>query len=346
MRARPSSRPSQKSALERYYDTSPLTCAQANSSRMVSARRHVIENINSSIKRFRFLSNRVQLDYINSGYCLAASKFICGLLNFRFKTGRSRVLDMNSKAILPNLERAYLMRLDEGRHASNRENIMFSCVEPYFDELHDFRKINSRSGQNIWSKIRFENKENLMFPPVSFDSIPDDVYSNLEGNHVFWFSFGNFSLKRSLSYLNTEEYERDFFECQYLSRQSDLYNRMVSKIGGSKHLHIIRCRVPSLHKQGHFNSGGYKCLIAYFSVSNYSSTNPSDLTLVGNQPCTNIDKQDFYFKSTIKGWWCSCKSGMRSLGACTHITSCLVGFGRPDNYRKKRYLLLDHRIFQ
>ena len=96
--ARPSpsnsqSRPSQprrvrsKPALQRYEETQPLSCGDANGSRSVSSRRHIVENINASIKRYKFFSNTVNRDHIKSGYAYASIKLVCGITNYRFKNG-------------------------------------------------------------------------------------------------------------------------------------------------------------------------------------------------------------------------------------------------------------------
>ena len=160
---------SDKTPLQRYIETKPLSCAEANASRMVSSRRHVVENINASIKRFRFFANQVNLQHINSGYCVAAAKFISAFLNYRFKHNGSMCLDMNSRSFLPNLKRAFLMRSDELRSSERAKNIIWPIIERFFTLLHDYRHIND------WSKISKETVENLKFPAVSFDVIPNDV---------------------------------------------------------------------------------------------------------------------------------------------------------------------------
>ena len=327
---------SDKTPLQRYMETKPLSCAEANASRMVSSRRHPVENVNGSVKRFKFFANQVNLQHINSGYCVAAAKFICAFLNYRFKSNRSMCLDMNSRSFLPNLKRAFLMRSDELRSSERAKNIIWPIIERYFTLLHDYRHITD------WSKISKETVKNLKFPAVSFDVIPNDVYMNLESNHVYWFSYGNYSLKRCLSYLNTTEYEVAFFNCQLLKTENCLlFDEIVKGLNASRELRVIRCKIPSAHKPGHYNAQGYRCIIAYYPVIEYSSEDPSKFLMAGNQPGINLDKDDFYFQNCIRGYWCSCKAGLRTMGACSHIVTCLVAFGRPVDYKRARFLILD-----
>ena len=154
-------------------------------------------------------------------------------------------------------------------------------------------------------------------------------------------SLGNYSLKRCLSYLNTSDYRNNLFRCQILKADTELHRSFVRQLGATSELKILRCRLPSAHKQTNYNYDGYRIVLAFYSVEQFSSTDPSGLVLAGNQPGINLDKNDYYFRSFLKGYWCSCKSGQRTIGACSHIISALVGLGRPGDYSKGRFLIVD-----
>ena len=82
---------------------------------------------------------------------------------------------------MPNLERAYLMRSDEERRGVNAVNSLWLVIKENFNVLHDYTK------HVDWVKVRPQNQKELCFPPIKFDYIPNDVYSNLEFNHIYWF---------------------------------------------------------------------------------------------------------------------------------------------------------------
>ena len=133
-----------------------------------------------------------------------------------------------------------------------------------------------------------------------------------------------------------------------LSRKSQLQKYNESKplsCLDANPFSVIRFRIPSIHKPGSINSNGYHGIICYRSVESYDSSDPSKFKLRGNIPVTDLDKQDYYFSNVILAHWCSCKSGMRTIGSCTHIISALVGFGRPAHYSKPRFRVLNTSTF-
>ena len=164
---------------------------------------------------------------------------------------------------------------------------------------------------------------------------------NHRANFKIFKSLGNYSLKRCLSYLNTSDYKNNLFRCQILKSGTELHQSFVRRLGATTDLKILRCRLPSAHKQTNYNYDGYRVVIAYYSVENFSISDPYRLVLAGNQPGINLDKNDYYFQSFLKGYWCSCKSGQRTLGACSHVIACIVGLGRPKDYSKGRFIIVD-----
>lgn len=208
-----------------------------------------------------------------------------------------------------------------------------------FDRLFDFRK------NTEWDRISHQNIAILEFPPVNFNEIHTEIYANLEPNHVYFFSLGSYSLKRTSAYLNTVEYERDLFECQKLKKNTDLYLKLESMFGKNGNLELVRFRVPSAHKPGSINANGYKGYIAYVPVQKYVKDIPSEFQLKNHEEVTDLDMQDYYFSNTIIAHFCTCKTGNRTVGGCAHITAAIVGFGKPANYSKARFYILDPSLF-
>ena len=76
--------PKTTKAKDKYLQSGALSCLDANKSRLISSRRHTIENINSGLKRFKFFSNVVPAERLDSGVCYAGLNLIGSLLNMRF----------------------------------------------------------------------------------------------------------------------------------------------------------------------------------------------------------------------------------------------------------------------
>ena len=146
------------------------------------ARGCLFQNINASIKRFKFFSNTVDLNHIRSGFAMGAIKMVCAINNRRFKTGQSMSLDQNLNSYLPNLQRAYLMRTYEERIGHDAVNVLWEVVKEHFSVLHDYTR------HSDWVKVRQSNLQDIKFPAILFDYVPNDVYKNLEARHIYWFS--------------------------------------------------------------------------------------------------------------------------------------------------------------
>ena len=81
----------------------------------------------------------------------------------------------------------------------------------------------------------------------------------------------------------------------------------------------------------HDNADGYRRILAFYAIEKYSKTDPHQLILDGNRPGICLDQNDFYFRSCQVGYCCSCESGMRSLGACSHKVAVMLGLGWRTN---------------
>ena len=329
---------SRKSQLEKYWDSKPLSCLDANISRIISARRHIIENVNGHLKKWLRFYHVVTLQRMRSGFALAGIKLILAILNRRHLEEGHMIMDQNPNSYLPTLERALLFQTRHEKLSNGTENLFWPIMEDYFSEFFDLRL----SGP--WEKINMTSQDDLDFPEVSFDDNVVQVYESLQPNHIWFFCLGNYGLKRACSYLNSVEYERDFFDCQKLKIDSDLY-QIISNRFLTSAFNVVRFRVPSIHKPTSINSNGYHGVIVYRSIDCYDQDDPSKFKLKGNIPVIDIDKKDYYFSNSILGHWCSCKTGMRTIGSCTHVISALVGFGRPSNYSKPRFRVLNPNSF-
>ena len=87
--------PKTSKAKDKYLQSGALTCSDANRSRLISSRRHCIENINAALKRFKFFANVVPAERLDSGFCFAGLKLIGSLLNMRFLND-SMIMGMGS----------------------------------------------------------------------------------------------------------------------------------------------------------------------------------------------------------------------------------------------------------
>ena len=76
------------------------------------------------------------------------------------------------------------MRSDEERRGVNAVNPLWPVIKENFNVLHDYTRFED------WIKIRSNNLTELRFPPIQFNYIPNEVYSNLEFNHIYWFRKG------------------------------------------------------------------------------------------------------------------------------------------------------------
>ena len=329
---------SRKSQLQKYNESKPLSCLDANRSRIISARRHIIENVNCSLKKWLRYYHVVSLQRLRSGFALAGIRLILAILNRRHIENGQMIMDMNLNSYIPTLERALLFQIRHEKLADGTENAFWPIMQAHFSDFFDLRL------SAPWDRITAELQADLNFPDISFDENEVQVYESLQPNHIWYFCLGNYGLKRACSYLNSVEYELNFFDCQKLKIDSDLY-RIISDRFNTTHFNVIRFRIPSIHKPGSINSNGYHGIICYRSVESYDSSDPSKFKLRGNIPVTDLDKQDYYFSNVILAHWCSCKSGMRTIGSCTHIISALVGFGRPAHYSKPRFRVLNTSTF-
>ena len=280
----------------------------------------------------------VSLQRMRSGFGYAGIRFILAIHNRRYIEYGHMIMDMNLDSYLPTLERALLFKIRHEKLSDGTENAFWPIMQSHFSDFFNLRL------STPWERITAEEQADLDFPVVSFDDNEVQIYESLQPNHVWFFCLGNYGLKRACSYLNSVEYERDFFDCQKLKIDSYLFE-IVSNRFGTKDFNVVRFRIPSIHKPSSINSNGYHGVICYRSVENYDPSDPSKFKLRGDIPVTDLDKQDYYFSNSILAHWCSCKTGMRTIGSCTHVLSAMVGFGRPAYYSKPRFRVLNPSTF-
>ena len=104
----------------------------------------------------------------------------------RFDSGTRRVMDRNEASFLPNLERALAFRLKIA-DSTLETNIILSHIEKNPEWFH--------FGRKPWIKV--ENLADLQFPMVTFNADQSKTYENLQSNHIYFFSLGNFAIKGS-----------------------------------------------------------------------------------------------------------------------------------------------------
>ena len=260
------------------------------------------------------------------------------ILNMRFDQNTSRVLDMNKNSYLPNLKRALQFRTKINDANENIENLLLSIIKGNANFWFDFRKTD-------WKSVNHQTLAEISFPYIKYDKSEEDTYLNLEPAHIYNFAIGTYGIKRALNYLNHSNYDLKLFDLQILSDQSEQYRSVQNIHFPGQKIRIIRFKLQSYHKSQLFNADGYRGYIIYLPVIEYNARDPRRFRLLGNQPIENLNETDFYFKNSIKAWFCCCKSGQRNVGACSHIIAALIGFGCPGDFSKPRYLPLDAAAF-
>ena len=218
---------------------------------------------------------------------------------------------------------------------SLEKNIILEHIETNLDWFH--------FGRRPWRKIR--HITDLQFPSVTFNSDQAETYQHLQPNHVYNFSLGNFAIKRALNYLNDKKYQNENFEVQILPDKSAEYSLFRDRYFPGEPISIVRFKCPSYHKQSTFNQDGYRGFLVFTPVVSYNPLRPDQLRLKNNFPISYLNEIDFYFKNSIKAWFCSCKNGARVLSSCAHILAAIIGFGAPQDFSKEKYIPLSPETF-
>lgn len=255
----------------------------------------------------------------------------------RFDNNTSRVLDMNKNSYLPNLRRALQFR-SKISDEEVKPNLLLKIINGNANFWFDFRKTD-------WKPVSHSTLAEILFPYIKYDKSEEDTYLNLEPAHIYHFAIGTYGIKRALRYLNHSSYDAQLFELQLLSEQSETYKTVQNNHFRGIPIKIIRFKVPSYHKSQLFNANGYRGYIIYVPVTSYDARRPDRFQLLGHHRTENLNDTDYYFKNTIKAWFCTCKTGQRNVGSCSHIIAALVGFGNPGDFSKPRYLPQDPTIF-
>ena len=117
--------------------------------------------------------------------------------------------------------------------------------------------------------------------------------------------------KLTLTYLNSKDFVTHNFHAAILDRQSELWSSIMGSylIYGYK-FDVIRFKVPELYTQTGFNADTYRGFIIYAKVEEWDEARPEDLLLEGN-PVAEKDELNWFFRSTIRFWMCSCRNGQR-----------------------------------
>ena len=125
-----------------------------------------------------------------------------------------------------------------------------------------------------------------------------------------------------MNYLNHDNYN-NIFEVQILlsdTAECQLFKRHYFDFPIS----IIRFKVQSYHKASSFNQDGYRGLMVFTPIVSFDLIRKYQLRLINDWPISDVDKIDFYFKNTIRGWFCACKNGSRVLSSCANILAALA----------------------
>ena len=225
-------------------------------------------------------------------------------------------MDMDVHLVRRSDLRARLMKQFE-RNDTDQERYQ-SFIESFFNRILDYRQ------ERNWKKVPVDQcQEFLKFPKVintqtanTANHIRTDLNkkTGLEIwfflNQTSFFSLSNYQPKSTLVFLNTTEFINNNFECQLLDEYTDLWSDLAgSDLLNGEHYDCIRFKVPYNYSQSGFNSSSYRGFILYSKVYRWNEQE-NDLELERHSV---HDKRhpNWFFRSTIRFWFCSCRSGSR-----------------------------------
>ena len=299
------------------------------------------KNVNGSAKFNQLFKKRMDWQKVGSGMGVACFKLVAALHNRRFIKEDRRVMDMNPKSFLKNLERALIMKSYETKLDISHENMFLSVLKAYeYDFLH-FK--NSPH----WTPITEENLSQLEFPTITVESNQAKVYDDIADNNAYWLSVGSYECKTAMHYLTTVNPEKKFFEAQTLNADSSLYLNIRDDLFPDRDVTIIKLRIPSSHKQSGFHAEGYKVTICFQKVQNFENGHPENLEIRnGHVNPESLLFPDYYFRNIFLYSICTCKTGRRDLGFCAHRLAVALYFGTNLDFSRKKYTAIDLSSFR
>ena len=111
--------------------------------------------------------------------------------------------------------------------------------------------------------------------------------------------------------MNSRDYVEDNFDCHILDRDSDLwYDVMGSNLLDGWTYDIIRFKVPEYYVQTGFNKVHYRGFILYSRVAEWDESDPQHMVLQDNA-VIDQDQVNWFFRNTVRFWFCSCRNGSR-----------------------------------
>lgn len=281
---------------------------------------------------------RIEYSKIKTGFAPACFKVACALHNHRFTEKTTRVLDIDPKSYLPNLKRALIMKIYSNECTPIFENHFLTALRNFPNEMLIF------SDAHGWVNINEDNYDDLEFPQVTAETNQRHVFDSIDDNNVYWAAIGPYEIKTAMNYLNLTTNPEKFFESQYLSPESKLYEDLQRIYFPGKSTQILRLRIPSSHKPSGFNSKGYKVFIGYNKVINFVNQEPEmfQVDKVNLPPADILRKEPhYYFKYVFEFSLCTCKTGRRTMGLCAHRMAAVLFFGTDINFNRTVYRAMD-----
>ena len=236
------------------------------------------------------------------------------------------------------MKRALCLKNAEDECLPNFVNPIVPAFEEWQKELFNFNSVG-------WQKINAENIDDLQFPSINVTLNEENQFDDLSDNDAFWASIGPYEVKAASRYLNTRTNQHEFFEAQKLDPNSQLYEKLATKYFGDQPLNVIRLRIPSSHKSSGFHKLGYKVYLFYNIVLDFIDGDPDRFELSNYEIPDRHElhyEPNYYFKYCFPFSFCSCKSGRRTLGMCSHRMAAILFFGKTGvDFRRKIYRALD-----
>ena len=297
-----------------------LSTEKANTARIISIERSIVENINMLIKTYNFFDQKSETTYVFNGFQNQAMRIICSLFNRRYYRKGMIQRDASGKICRLNwLKAYYVARFQEGK-CIRESKLGFAQSNT---EFFNYRIKGSKLWVNIGPETAEFSNFQSQFPEITYDptDLKKDARTTIPFTDIIHFAIGEYHPKNAKKYLSSASFLNDHFFMQKLNIE-ELSNISRSELlncypdWNKKSLHCIRFKIPAQYRPGH----EHKVYVLFSSSPDVSEN-------VKNEP-------DWFFISTIVDYYCDCFTGARSFGCCSHVAAALLG-ARMNKHQKK-----------
>ena len=300
-----------------------LSRDKANSARILSIERSIVENVNSLLKTFKFFDQRCELIYVFNGFQHQALRIVSSLFNRRYSRRGMLQRDFSGKICRLNfLKGYYVTRYEEGKcHRDGK--LGFTQSKP---EFYNFRVKGSKIWENIGPDSEKFDEFVSDFPVITYEPthLKKAKSTSIPETDLIHLAIGEYHPKNAKKYLSSPSFLDDHFHLQRLSfseLSAEGRQELISRYPDweKKDLQCVRMKMPAQFRPGH----EHKVFVIY---------NKSD------EIDENYESEpDRYFFSRIRDYYCDCFTGSRSFGCCSHVAAALLGARLTKQQRKNMY---------